>query len=132
MATTLISTVALLGVPFHNVTMDETIAYVDEKIRDRGFHQIATANVDFLIHAIRDKEMQQILCSCDLVIPDGMPILWGARLLGAALKQRVCGVDLVPRLAELSARQGYSMFFLGASEQNSARAEENLKKRYPG
>jgi N-acetylglucosaminyldiphosphoundecaprenol N-acetyl-beta-D-mannosaminyltransferase len=132
MATTLPSTVAVLGVPFHNVTMDETIAFVDEKIRDRGFHQIATANVDFLIHAVRDKEMQEILCSCDLVIPDGMPILWGARLLGAALKERVCGVDLVPRLAELSARAGHSMFFLGASEQNSLRAAENLKQRYPG
>ena len=132
MATTLPSTVAVLGVPFHNVTMDETIAFVDEKIRDRGFHQIATANVDFLIHAMRDKEMQEILCSCDLVIPDGMPILWGARLLGAALKERVCGVDLVPRLAELSAREGHSMFILGASEQNSFRAAENLKQRYPG
>ncbi len=132
MASALPSTVAILGVPFHNVTMDETIAFVDEKIRDRGFHQIATANVDFLIHAIRDKEMQQILCSCDLVIPDGMPILWGSRLLGSPLKQRVCGVDLVPRLAELCAREGYSMFFLGASEQNSFRAAENLKQRYPG
>lgn len=132
MASALPSTVAILGVPFHNVTMDETIAFVDEKIRDRGFHQIATANVDFLVHAIRDKEMQQILCSCDLVIPDGMPILWGSRLLGSPLKQRVCGVDLVPRLAELCAREGYSMFFLGASEQNSFRAAENLKQRYPG
>jgi N-acetylglucosaminyldiphosphoundecaprenol N-acetyl-beta-D-mannosaminyltransferase len=132
MATTSPSTVAVLGVPFHNVTMDETIAFIDEKIRDRGFHQVATANVDFLIHAIRDKEMQQILCSCDLVIPDGMPILWGAWMMGTALKQRVCGVDLVPRLAELCARKGHSMFFLGASEQNSYRAAENLKKLYPG
>jgi N-acetylglucosaminyldiphosphoundecaprenol N-acetyl-beta-D-mannosaminyltransferase len=132
MALTFPSTVAILGVPFHNVTMDDTIAFVDEKIRERGFHQIATANVDFLIHAMRDKEVQQILCACDLVIPDGMPILWGARLLGTSLKQRVCGVDLVPRLAELCSREGYSMFFLGASEQNSAQAAEKLKQRYPG
>jgi N-acetylglucosaminyldiphosphoundecaprenol N-acetyl-beta-D-mannosaminyltransferase len=61
-----------------------------------------------------------------------MPILWGSRLLGSPLKQRVCGVDLVPRLAELCAREGHSMFFLGASEQNSFRAAENLKQRYPG
>ncbi|MFT4114298.1 WecB/TagA/CpsF family glycosyltransferase [Silvibacterium sp.] len=126
------ATVAVLGVPFHNVSMDETVAYVDEKIRSRSFHQIATANLDFLVHAIRDPEMQEILCTCDLVIPDGMPVLWGARLLGSSLKQRVCGVDLVPRLAELCARENYSMFFLGASEQNSQRAAENLKKRFPG
>ena len=132
MATTTSSTVAILGVPFHNVTMDETIAFVDQKIRRRGFHQIATANVDFLIQAIRDKELQDILCSCDLIIPDGMPILWAAKLLGSALKQRVCGVDLVPRLAELCVRENYSMFILGASEQNSARAAQNLTAMYPG
>jgi N-acetylglucosaminyldiphosphoundecaprenol N-acetyl-beta-D-mannosaminyltransferase len=132
MATTYPSRIAVLGVPFHNVTMEETIAFIDEKIRQRGFHQIATANVDFLIHAIRDPEMQQILCSCDLVIPDGMPILWGARMLGSALKQRVCGVDLVPRVAELCAREGHSLFLLGSTEQNSARCAENLKQRYPG
>ncbi|GGG93346.1 WecB/TagA/CpsF family glycosyltransferase [Silvibacterium dinghuense] len=132
MPTTHPATVAVLGVPFHNVTMDETVAYVDEKIRSRGFHQIATANLDFLIHSVRDPEMQEILCTCDLVIPDGMPILWGAKLLGSSLKQRVCGVDLVPRLAELCAREDYSMFFLGASEANSARAAEKLKERFPG
>jgi N-acetylglucosaminyldiphosphoundecaprenol N-acetyl-beta-D-mannosaminyltransferase len=132
MATSISSTLAILGVPFHNVTMDDTLAFVEEKIRNRGFHQIATANVDFLIHAIRDKEIQRILCTCDLVIPDGMPILWGARLLGSALKERVCGADLVPRLAELCAREGFSIFILGASEQNSFRAAENLKQRYPG
>lgn len=126
------ATVAVLGVPFHNVTMDDTVAWVDSKIRSRGFHQIATANLDFLVHAIHDPEMQEILCTCDLVIPDGMPVLWGARLLGSALKQRVCGVDLVPRLAELCVRKNYSMFILGASEKNSARAAENLCERYPG
>jgi N-acetylglucosaminyldiphosphoundecaprenol N-acetyl-beta-D-mannosaminyltransferase len=41
-------------------------------------------------------------------------------------------VDLVPRLAELCARENYSIFILGASEQNSARAAENLMAKYPG
>lgn len=112
--------------------MDETVAFIDEKIRERGFHQIATANVDFLIHAIRDRQMQEILCNCDLVIPDGMPIVWAAQMLGTSLKQRVCGVDLVPRLAALSAERGYSIYLLGASEQNAARCAENLKERFPG
>jgi len=111
MATSISSTLAILGVPFHNVTMDDTLAFVEEKIRNRSFHQIATANVDFLIHAIRDKEIQRILCTCDLVIPDGMPILWGARLLGSALKERVCGADLVPRLAELSRAKASAFSF---------------------
>lgn len=132
MSTTPHSAVAVLGVPFHNVTMEETVDFIDAKIQEGGFHQIATANVDFLIHAIRDRRLQEILCNCDLVIPDGMPIVWAARMLGTSLKQRVCGVDLVPRLAALSAQRGYSIYLLGASERNSAQAAENLQARYPG
>ena len=125
-------TVAVLGVPFNNVTMDEAVKIIEEKIDGGGVHQVATANVDFLMHAIHDQELRNILCSCSLVVPDGMPILWSARLMGTPLKERVCGIDLVPRLAELSARRGYSIYFLGASEKSSQRAAEILEQRYPG
>jgi len=124
--------VAVLGVPFNNVTMDEAVRIIEEKIEGGGYHQVATANVDFLMHAIHDEELRNILCSCSLVVPDGMPILWSARLMGSPLKERVCGIDLVPRLAELSARRGYSIYLLGASEKSSQQAAEILEERYPG
>src|SRR5215469_9547109 len=124
--------VAVLGVPFNNVTMDEAVKIIEEKIEGGGYHQVATANVDFLMHAIHDKELRDILCACSLVVPDGMPILWSARLMGSPLKERVCGIDLVPRLAELSARRGYSIYLLGASDKSSQRAAEILEERYPG
>ena len=132
MSKTISNAVAVLGVPFHNVTMDDAVSFIDEKIQEGGFHQIATANVDFLMHAIRDRELQEILCSCSLVVPDGMPILWASKLLGSRLRQRVCGVDLVPRLAELSVKRGYRIFLLGASDATSQRAAEKLQQRYPG
>jgi N-acetylglucosaminyldiphosphoundecaprenol N-acetyl-beta-D-mannosaminyltransferase len=132
MATTLPYTAAVLGVPFHSVTIDEAIEFIEEKIDEGGFHQVATANVDFLMHSMRDKSLQEILCSCDLVVPDGMPILWAAKMLGSSLKERVCGVDLVPRLAKLCVDRHFSIFLLGASDAVSERAAENLKKSYPG
>ncbi len=132
MATTLPYSTAVLGVPFHGVTVEEAVGFIEEKIDEGGFHQVATANVDFLMHSIRDKGLQEILCSCDLVVPDGMPILWAAKALGGSLKERVCGVDLVPRLAALCVQRHFSMFLLGASEAVSAQAAENLKKSFPG
>ena len=131
MVNTSCNTVAVLGVPFHNVTMDETIALIEEHIREGGFHQIATANVDFLRNAMRNKKVHDILCSCEVVIPDGMPIVWMSRLLGTALKERVSGIDLVERLADVSSRRGYRVFMLGASESRSQRAAKMLKTRYP-
>jgi N-acetylglucosaminyldiphosphoundecaprenol N-acetyl-beta-D-mannosaminyltransferase len=127
----LVETVALMGVPISNVTMDEAIEYIDASIRRGGFHQFATANVDFLENAIADPEMQEILFGCDLVVPDGMPLLWVSKLLNCPLRERVCGVDMVPRLAELAVRRGYRIFLLGAKEAVSRKAAENLQKTYP-
>jgi N-acetylglucosaminyldiphosphoundecaprenol N-acetyl-beta-D-mannosaminyltransferase len=125
------TTVAVLGVPFHNVTMDETVALIEEQVREGTFHQVATANVDFLKNSIKDKRLRDILCSCDVVVPDGMPIVWMSRLIGAPLKERVSGVDLVERLADVAARRGYGIFLLGASESTSQRATRVLRQSFP-
>jgi N-acetylglucosaminyldiphosphoundecaprenol N-acetyl-beta-D-mannosaminyltransferase len=61
-----------------------------------------------------------------------MPLIWASRLMGRALKERVAGADLVPRLAELSARRGYRVFLLGAEEESSARAADWMESHYPG
>ena len=125
------STVAVLGVPFHNVNMDETIALIEAQIRQGGFHQVATANVDFLRNAMRDPALRNILCSCEMIVPDGMPVVWMSRLIGTPLKERVAGIDLVERLADFSSRRGYGVFLLGASESRSRRAANTLKQRFP-
>lgn len=126
------STVAVLGVPFHNVTMEETVALIEEQIREGGFHQVATANVDFLKNAMHSNDLREILCSCDMIVPDGMPVVWMSKLLGTALKERVGGIDLVERLADVAARRGYGIFLLGASEARSEHAAKILKQRFPG
>jgi N-acetylglucosaminyldiphosphoundecaprenol N-acetyl-beta-D-mannosaminyltransferase len=126
------SSVAILGVPVDNMTMKEVLDSVEAMIEEGGFHQVATANADFLIKSIHDDELQEVLCRCDLVLADGMPLVWASRLMSTGLKERVAGADLVPLLVELSARRGYRLFLLGADEESSVRAAEWMKKRYPG
>jgi N-acetylglucosaminyldiphosphoundecaprenol N-acetyl-beta-D-mannosaminyltransferase len=123
--------VAILGVPIANLTMDDTVETIDRFVKKRTFQHVATANVDFLLRATRDDELMEILHQCELVLPDGMPLVWASRILGTPLKERVTGSDLVPRLAELSARQNYSIFLLGAEEARSEAAAEWMKKQYP-
>ncbi|MBV8902814.1 MAG: WecB/TagA/CpsF family glycosyltransferase [Acidobacteriia bacterium] len=124
--------VAILGVPIDNVSMEEALGRIEEFIQEGSCHQIATANVDYLVHAQKDSGYQEILCMCDLVVADGMPLVWASRWFGAPLKERVTGSDLVPRLAALSARKGYGIFLLGATPEVSQGAEERLQSQYPG
>jgi hypothetical protein len=123
--------VAILGVPIDNMTMKEVLNAVEASIDEGGFHQIATANVDFLINSIHDDELREILSSCDLVLPDGMPLVWASRLMGTSLKERVSGSDLVSRLVELSALQDYGIFLLGSSEASSRGAANWIARYHP-
>ena len=67
-----------------------------------------------------------------MVLPDGAPLVWASHLLGSPLQERVTGVDLVPELANLSARKQYGIFLLGSSEQSSRKAAQVLEQCYPG
>jgi len=125
------SRVAILGVAIDNLTMDQVLDAVEAQIAEGGFHQIATANVDFLMKSVRDEELRETLGRCDIVMADGMPLVWASRLLGTNLKERVAGADLVPQLARLSAWRGYRVFLLGASEESSAGTAGWMKKNFP-
>lgn len=123
---------ALLGVPIDNVSMDETIQILDGYIQSRTFQQVATANVDFLLKAIRDRELMEILHRCSLVVSDGVPLVWASRMLRTPLKGRVNGTDLIARLAQLSAEKQYRIFLLGAQEKRAEGATRWIETTYPG
>lgn len=121
-----------LGIPFHNVSFADTIEWVIGRIRDREPGYIATANLDFLMQAWRDPELQRILIDADLVIADGMPIVLLSRFFGPRLKERVTGSDLVPMISEHLAKHEMSIFALGAAPGVAPRAAETLRQRNPG
>jgi N-acetylglucosaminyldiphosphoundecaprenol N-acetyl-beta-D-mannosaminyltransferase len=128
--------VILLCAPIDNLNSQETLARIEEFIhtgrRTGKTHQIATVNADFVVKALADPELRQLLQEVDMATADGMPLVWGARLLGTPFEERVAGADLVPALAEISARKRFSMFFLGAAPGVAARAAEILRAQYPG
>ena len=123
--------IAILGVPFDNVTKTEAIDLVEGMIASRRPHYIVTPNVDFLVQARRDVELRRILFEAHLVVCDGTPLVWASKLLGNPLPERVAGADLVPLLIETAARKKYRLFLLGASEQAAERAVIRLQQTYP-
>jgi N-acetylglucosaminyldiphosphoundecaprenol N-acetyl-beta-D-mannosaminyltransferase len=124
--------VAVMGLPLANLTAGETVEKIESLILSGGSHQVATANLDFWLNSLNDVHLHRILAGCSLVLPDGMPLVWISRLLGTPLKERVSGVDLVPQLAELSARKGYGIYLLGGRDGVAERAANVLREMYPG
>lgn len=123
--------IAILGVPFDNVSTRETIDLIEQMVISRRPHYLATANVDFLVQAAKDVELRRILFDAHLVLCDGTPLVWASRLLGNPLPERVAGSDVVPLLIKVAAEKGYRPFFLGATEDSAQKAIQKIKAQYP-
>ena len=121
----------IYGVPFHNVTFDEAIDWIVERVRSGRPANIATANLDFVTRAWIDPELQRILIDADLVLADGFPIVKLAPFFGPKLKGRVTGSDLTPMLAERAAQEGFRLYGLGSGKGVAEAAMRILKKRNP-
>lgn len=123
--------VAILGVGFDPVNMDETLALIDGMIQARTPRYLATANLDFAVQASRDVELRRILFDAHLVLCDGMPLVWLSKLLGATLPERVTGSDMTPILIQRAAEKGYRIFLLGGAEESLKHAVEKTRSKYP-
>lgn len=122
----------LFGVPFHDVTFEETLAWCVARMRSGPPACLATANVDFLMQATQDPELQRILLEADLVIADGQPIVTLSGKFGPPLRERVTGSDLTPMLAAACAREGFRVFLLGGASGVAEKAAAVLVERNPG
>jgi N-acetylglucosaminyldiphosphoundecaprenol N-acetyl-beta-D-mannosaminyltransferase len=120
-----------MGVPFDNVTKAEAVARIEMMIATRRPHYVVTANVDFLVQARRDVELQRILLEADLVLCDGTPLLWASRWLGNPLPERAAGADVVPLLIRAAEEKGHRIFLLGAGPNVAAEAAEQLQQQHP-
>src|SRR5512140_347935 len=97
--------IAILGVPFDNVTVSEALVLIEHMVASRRPHYLVTANVDFLVQARSDVELRRILFDAHLVLCDGTPLVWASRALGNALPERVAGADVVPLLVRVAAEK---------------------------
>lgn len=95
--------------------------------------RVATANLDFVARARKDQALHDDLASSGLVVADGAPVAWLARLAGAGHSRRVTGVDLVAELCRLgSARGGLRIASYGSSPEVARASAIALEAAYPG
>ncbi|GAA4923115.1 WecB/TagA/CpsF family glycosyltransferase [Actinoplanes utahensis] len=131
--------VHLDGTGIDRITEDEVVAVVRESLaRGRG-GRIITPNVDILRRAAADVGVRRHLDDADLIVADGMPLIWASRLGGAPLPERVAGSSLIWSLSEGLGRDARSVFVIGGSPARSgrerdgaARAAARLAEKCPG
>jgi len=119
------------GVNIVNTTMSEALDWIEQRVRDKQKALVAFVNPACLNIAYTDEAYRQVLQSADRVLPDGIGINIGCRLLNQALLANVNGTDLFPRLCERAAKDGYSLFLLGGQPGVVVKAAFAMQERFP-
>lgn len=120
------------GVPVARMDFQDLCMAIGERIRQRTPGFVVTPNVDHVCLFHRRADIRAAYREAFLALPDGIPLLWAARLLGRPLKEKLSGSDLVPSLSAWAAAEGHSVFYFGAAEGVAEKAAQKLQEQYPG
>lgn len=129
--TSLPEAVEMLGARMHPWTMEQTVGEIARRLEAGLFTQHVVVNVAKVVNMRSDPALREAVNHCDIINIDGMGVVWGARLLGLDVPERVAGIDLFFRLLRLAEERGEAVFFLGARQAIVDEAVRRLRQRYP-
>jgi N-acetylglucosaminyldiphosphoundecaprenol N-acetyl-beta-D-mannosaminyltransferase len=118
-------------VRFNGLSFHEAIQVIERFIHEKTPRQICLVNAYTVSVSCKDPEVRQVLEHADLVLPDGMSIIWGGNWIGAQLTERVAGPDLMEGLCRLASRNRYRVFLFGSSDGTLQKLTEKLLRICP-
>lgn len=122
----------ILGVGFDNLTPEETVQAALDLMGEGGFHYAVTPNPEFILAARKNPAFSAALNGANLSMPDGIGVVYAAKILGRPLKGRVPGIDFADQLMDRLAQSGGRVFLLGSKPGHAELAAGDLQRRHPG
>jgi N-acetylglucosaminyldiphosphoundecaprenol N-acetyl-beta-D-mannosaminyltransferase len=127
--------VNVLGVDFDAVTPADAVSRAEEILaepRGESARYVVTPNPEIVRLARRSPEYRNALNAAALVLPDGIGVIYAAKILKKPLRTRVTGIDFASELLGRCAERGFSAFLFGAKPGVAETAAARLAERYPG
>jgi len=124
--------VEILGVRVCKMRMADVLEYCEQHIDQRRPVQLGMVNAAKLVKCRSDAELCQSVQESDIILADGLPVVWLSRLMGNPLPERVAGIDIMYRLLERASDRHYGVYFLGARCEVVQRVAEITRRDYPG
>lgn len=121
-----------MTIAFDNLTMEEAVGTAMGHIAARSRCRVVTPNAEFALEAKKNPRFLHILNTSQLVLADGISVVLASRILGDPMQGRVTGVGFAQALAQALAKEGGSLYLLGAKPGVAEKAAEKLLQTYPG
>jgi len=112
-------------------TLNQTVLHIRDSIISEKFTQHVVVNVAKIVNMRKDVQLSRSINSCDIINIDGMGVVWGARLLGYKIPERVAGIDLFNALIQMSAKEHLPIYLLGATDAVVRATVDKLKLQDP-
>lgn len=122
----------VLGTTVDALNLDEAVGqirqWMDDEVTGR---YVCVTDVHCIMQSHRRPDVRSAYDSASLCVPDGMPLTWFGRAVGQRTMGRVYGPDLMLRLLDIAAREGYTNFFYGGAEGVAEDLERRTTMRFP-
>lgn len=122
----------IMGVGFDPVSPKQALERVATFLREEKTRTVVTPNPEILNNAEKNEELNLALNNADLVLADGIGVIYAAKILGLPIKERVTGVDLMTEILKLLGATGGSYYLLGAKPGYAEKACENINRMFRG
>lgn len=121
----------MAGCPVDRLSFSEAEAEICRRIEACLPTHVVFVNAAKVVNYRRDRRLRIAVDRADLLLADGVPVVWASWLMGRPLPGRVNGTDLMERMIQIAAERGYRAFFLGARREVLDQAIEKLKRCHP-
>ena len=125
-------TIDILGVKIDRITSAYALKKAEQMVRSDGVSTIFTPNPEIVMAAYEDAGFRGVLNSADMCTPDGIGVVYAAKMLGTPVPERVAGFDLVCGLLSNIRKTGEGVFLFGAKPGVAEAAAVKLLDEYVG
>ena len=122
----------ILGIPLDALDWQSLIERIDNAVAKRERFLLSTPNVNFLMMSQADQEFRESLLLSDSCSVDGMPMVWIARLMGAAIPQRLSGSEIFDALRSRERLHKLKVFLFGGAEGLVERVNQSINAEERG
>ena len=125
------------GVYFDNVTMDEAFRKAVTLIETEGFSYMVTPNSEIVQACVENPALYDVVNTADLIIPDGIGVVYASKILKTPLKEKVAGVEMAAKIIEYAAKEHKKLYFFGGAKASDGKkavwelAADALREKYP-
>ena len=123
---------SIMGVRINNISMNEVLKIVEQKIENDEKYIIYTPNTEIIMMCQKDEEFLNLMNQSDINVPDGVGLIYAGKVKRFPLKEKVAGYDLSINLLKMADEKGLKLYVVGGRPGVAEAAMKNVQNDYPG